>query len=170
MNKCFKSLRLIIVFAFAISLSGCGVYSFTGASVSPDVKTFSIDLFKDQSQANPNLRQELTDKLRDKLATQTSLSAVSSDGDIKFSGTVLSYDVNPVTSTTTDIAADSRLKIVVKVDFANEFEEENNFSQNFSAFADFSRNTNFNSVEQSLVEEINELLVDEIFNKALVNW
>lgn len=170
MNRSKIVIEFIVLIAFACCISACGVYSFTGASVSPDVKTFSIDLFKDQSQANPNLRQELTDKLRDKLASQTSLSPVTSDGDIKFSGSIISYDVSPVTSTTTDIASDSRLKIVVKVDYVNEFEEENSFSQNFSAFADFSRNTNFNSVEQSLVEEINDLLVDEIFNKALVNW
>ena len=170
MNSFKKYSWLSFAFAILLSCSACGVYSFTGASVSPDVKTFCVDLFKDQSLANPNLPQALTDNLRDKLASQTNLSAVSFDGDIKFSGTILSYDVNPVTSTTTDIASDSRLKIVVKVDFENEYEEENNFSQNFSAFADFSRNTNFNTVEQSLVVEINDLLVDEIFNKALVNW
>lgn len=170
MNKVAHITSIVMMLNFALLISGCGIYSFTGASVSPEVETFSVELFKDQSQANPEMKQAITEKLLDKMVTNTSLSAVRADGDLKFTGTILSYDVNPITTTSTEVAAESRLKVIVQVEFINEYEEENNFSQNFTAFADFPRNTSFNSVETALVEDINDQLVDEIFNKALVNW
>ena len=65
-------------------LSSCKVnYSFSGASVSPDVKTVSIQYFKNNaSLAKPTLSQSLTEALKDIFTSQTNLGIVSRDGDL----------------------------------------------------------------------------------------
>lgn len=150
--------------------NSCGIYSFTGASVSPEVETFSVQAFEDNLLENPNLRQLLSDELIDKLSSNTNLSPVRFDGDLKFEGKVTRYNISPVTTTTTSSAAESRLTIEISVKFTNEVETDKSFEQKFSDFADFDQTADFTSVEANLVNEINERIIDKIFNKALVNW
>lgn len=158
----------IVLIAFLCN--GCGIYSFTGASVSPDVETFSVKTFEDNLLENPNLRQLLTDELINKLTSNTNLSPVRLDGDLKFEGKITRYQVSPVTATTASSAAESRLTIEISVKFVNEVETDKSFEQRFSDFEDFGQEVNFTTVEGNLVNEINERLIDKIFNKALVNW
>jgi len=165
-----KLLINILIFALMFGHSSCGVYSFTGASVSPDAETFSVLTFEDNLLENPNLKQLLTEALIDKLSSSTNLSPVTFDGDIQFEGEVTRYSVRPVTNTTASTASESELVIEVKIKFTNEAEPDKSFETQFSHFARFGMSLNFNEVESGLVEEINENLIDQIFNKALVNW
>jgi len=165
-----KLLINILIFALMFSHLSCGIYSFTGASVSPEVETFSVATFEDNLLENPNLRQILTEDLIDRLSSSTNLSPVSFDGDIQFEGQVTRYSVRPVANTTASTASESELVIDVKIKFTNEAEPDKSFESQFSDFARFDMSQNFNDVESVLVEEINERLIDKIFNKALVNW
>ncbi len=68
----------ITVLLFILGLSmvgGCKVnYSFSGASISPLVKTISIQYFQNRaSLVQPGLSQYITDALIDKCKAQTSL-------------------------------------------------------------------------------------------------
>jgi len=165
-----KLLINILIFACMLVHSRCGIYSFTGASVSPDVETYSVQPFEDNLLENPNLKQLLTEALIDKLSASTNLSPVTFDGDIQFEGEITRYSVRPVTNTTASIASESELTIEVKVKFTNEAEPDKSFETQFSDFARFDMSQNFNDVESVLVEEINERIIDKIFNKSLVNW
>ena len=50
-------------------------YSFTGANITPDVKTFTVYYFPNRAKlVNPTLAQNFTEKLREKMQRQTSLS------------------------------------------------------------------------------------------------
>jgi hypothetical protein len=64
----------------------------------------------------------------------------------------------------------NRLTITVRVRFTNSFDENQNFDQSFSRYADYNSSLNFTAVESTLVQEINEALTEDIFNKAFVNW
>jgi predicted XRE-type DNA-binding protein len=44
------------------------------------------------------------------------------------------------------------------------------FDSVFSRFADFPATENLVSVESNLIAEINQQLIQDIFNKALINW
>ena len=48
-----KLIKLILIFAFSITIVGCGAYSFTGISLSPDVKTFQVNYFQNYAGSNP---------------------------------------------------------------------------------------------------------------------
>jgi len=160
----------IICMMLFVLCNGCKFYSFTGADISTEIKTYTINPFQDEVLINPNYSQILTQKLIDKLATETNLSPVSKGGDVEFFGTVTRYSVNSVAASGGDVAAQDELRIQIKVDFKNFVEDDADWSSNFSSFSNFDKNTNFSDVEDVLIEEINDFLVNDIFNKAFVNW
>jgi nitrogen regulatory protein PII len=160
-----------ILLLIIINAASCRFYSFTGASIDPNAKTFSVDYFKNNAQTfNPNLSQDLTESLRKKLTSQTTLSLVDGKGDLQFKGEITDYSVTPVSLTANETAAKNRLTIVVKVEFINEFDEKMNFSQTFSRYSDYESNKILTAVEPELVPEIVNQLTEDIFQKAVVNW
>lgn len=168
--------RFVLIFnIFIIALfilGGCtGGYSFTGASIPPDAKTISIQNFPNYaSLVNPQLSQVLTDGLRNAFSSQTSLNLVDYDGDLDIKGEITNYTMQPTAITGNDQAAMNRLTITIKVVFVNTKDPNANFEQSFSRYKEFSAQMNFSSVESSLVEEIVNELIDDVFNKAVVNW
>ena len=52
----------------------------------------------------------------------------------------------------------------------SEVSPKNNFEQVFQNFQDFDASENFNDVEETLIDEITDMLVQSIFNKAAINW
>ncbi len=170
----FKKLKILLIFfSGIIMLQSCGVYSFTGASIPPGAKTVSVDYFKYSAPIfNPTLSNDITEMLQDKLTSQTSLNLTDGKGDLQFKGEIVGYSVAPVsiTSGTDPTAQYSRLTIKVKVEFINELDETANFTQTFSRFADYPASQNLIAAEPNIVPVIIELITDDIFNKAVVNW
>ena len=163
----------LLSFAFLlVALSSCKVhYSFSGASVSPDVKTVSIQTFKNNaSLAPPTLSQSLTEAVKDIFTSQTNLGIVSSSGDLNFEGEITNYFTQPVAIQSNDQAALNRLTISVSVKFTNAKDEKQNFEITFSRYADYSSTQNLSAVQDELIRQINEQLVQDIFNKAMINW
>ena len=165
----FKNyLSLILI---SIAFIGCHVYSFTGASISPDIKTVSIQLFPNRAPiVQPSLSNAFTEKLKDKFVSETSLSLVKDNGDLNFEGAITDYNTQPTAITGNDNASLNRLTITVSVKFTNTKDSKQDFETNFSRYADYASNQSLSAVEQTLITQINSQLVDDIFNKAVVNW
>ncbi len=162
---------LLLVAMFSATLSGCGVYSFTGASTPPEAKTVSVLLFPNKAElVQPSLSQLFTEALREKFSSQTSLILVPRNGDLHFEGEITGYSTEPVAITGEQQAALIRLKITVNVRYVSKFSPKDNFETSFSRYEDYSSSLNLSSVELDLVNKINEALVDDIFNKSVVNW
>ncbi len=155
----------------AIFISGCRVYSFTGASISPDIKTVSITYFKNEaSLVQPSLSQVFTEKMNDKFVSQTNLTQVKSSGDLQFEGAIVDYFSQPTAIQGNEQAALNRLTISVKVKFTNTKDEKQSFENVFSRYTDYDSQKNLTSIEQDLINDICNQLVDDIFNKAVINW
>ena len=78
----------------ALCLSGCGIYSFSGTSIRPDVHTITIEpVLNNAMKVNPSLANDLSEALKDKFKKLTSLEQVEMDGDLLLVVTVESYDV-----------------------------------------------------------------------------
>lgn len=166
-----KPVRIFVLFAIAAALQSCGVYTFTGASIPPEAKTVSVSLFPNKAEiVQPTLSQTFTDALRDKFASQTNLAMIPKGGDLHFEGEITGYSTEPVAITGQQQAALIRLKITVNVRFTNKYSEKDNFETNFSRYEDYSSSLNLNAVEADLIAKITEALVEDIFNKAVVNW
>lgn len=164
-----------VVVALAVTMlvvHSCGIYSFTGTSIQPDVKTVTINYFEYQAlKVNPSLSNELTVAMQDKFLKLTKLEQVDMDGDLEITGAVTGYDVKATSITANEQAAQNRLTVTVKISFTNRKYPEDDFSdKSFSAYADFAATESLDAVEATLCEDIIEQLCDDMFNATVANW
>lgn len=165
--------RLIILIIISTTiLYGCSIkYSFTGASISAQVKTFSVQYFQNRAAlVQPGLSQYLTDAIIDKCKGQTKLKYVTDLGDVNFEGEIKEYFTSPLTVAADAQAAMNRFKITVKVKFTNSVQPQYNFEQDFSRYEDYNSNTDLSQVEKELSDKIIAMIVEDVFNQAFVNW
>ena len=171
-KKSYLSLLAGVTIAcIVLNFNGCKIYSFTGASICPEAKTVSISYFKNNAPlVQPTLSQKLTDELRDKFSSQTNLNLVSYGGDLNFEGKITNYTTTPVAIQGNETAALNRLTITVQVKYTNVCDETKNFDLSFTRYQQYNSSLPLSSVEAGLIEKISKELVEDIFNKAVVNW
>jgi hypothetical protein len=165
--------KLLILSLFMLSaFAGCKVkYSFTGGNVDPNIKTISILYFQNNATIiQPTLSQALTEALRDKFSSQTKLTLVSRDGDLNIDGSITGYTATPQAIQGNETAALTRLTITISVKFTNKLDDKMNFEQSFSRYEDYNSSKSLSEVETTLIKDIDDALVDDVFNKAVVNW
>jgi Lipopolysaccharide-assembly len=155
---------------FFVMLQGCGVYSFSGATI--EGKTINIHLFENRARnVVPSLSATMTDKIRGRILSQTGLSPVNSDdADYDLSGNITGYEVTVTGVQNTQVASKNRLTVSIQVTFKNRKNEKANFTQTFTRFSDFDASQTLDNVQTSLIDDIGNQLSDDIFNKAFVNW
>ena len=89
----------------AILAQSCGIYSFTGTSIQPDVKTITINYFEYKAlKVNPSLSNQITEALKDKFTRLTKLEQVDVEGDLEIIGEVTGYDVKATAITANEQA------------------------------------------------------------------
>jgi hypothetical protein len=170
--KLKSSILILLVILLVGTFTACKInYGFTGAVPMVGVKTFSVSYFPNRARlVNPNLSQQLTDGMQEKLIRQTSYSQIQEDGDLEFSGQVTDYEVRPMNIQEGDLAAQNRLTVTIKVKYTNNKDHEQDWEKTFSAYEDFDSNNSLNTVEESLVPEIIKKLTDDVFNASIANW
>ncbi len=163
---------VMLLFAVSLFVTSCGIYSFTGTSISPDVKTISIATIENRAmKVNPALSNTITNALQDKFRRLTKLEMLSEGGDLEISGMITNYDVTPTAVTSNEVASQNRLTITVKITFVNNIDEKESFKdKSFAAFQDYDSNLTLDAVEASLCDDIVEILVEDIFNATVANW
>lgn len=161
-----------ILLLTAGSLSGCGFYSFTGASIPAEMKTVSVSFFENNAPlVVPYLSQQFTEDLKTRIRNQSRLSLVRADADANFEGRITDYRISPAAIQGNERAGLERLSITVNVKYTNVLKPELNFDQSFTRFKDFSTQTKpLQAQEQELIKDINIQLTEDIFNKAFANW
>jgi len=166
MKKRFGILLLLIT-----TWSCTASVSFTGADVDDNIKTATIEIFENQAPlTNANFPRIITEALRDKFIRQTKLKIINEGGDVNFRGAITMYSTSPVAVSGAETASLTRLTIGISVEYINKLDETKNFNQNFSRYADFNATQNLNAVEDQLMTEISDQLVQDIFNRAFLNW
>ncbi len=167
-----KNPILICFILLAFLLPACKVrLSMSGVDLGA-AKTVSVNYFQNNaSLSKPTYSATLTESLKDALTSQSPLTLANHGADLQFEGSVTAYAVTPIAiSSGTDQAALNRLTITVSVKFTNNKDEKKNFESSFTRYADFPSTTNLNAAEDGLIKTINDQLVQDIFNKALINW
>lgn len=173
----FTTLRLLkkacclVVLLSCCLFSGCGIYTFSGASIPAEAKTVSVQYFPNNAQlVNPLLSNALTNALNDMFVNQTTLQSVPQNGDLALEGEITGYSTSPIAITGNQTAAMNRLTVTVNVRFTNKYDESKDFEQRFSQYQDYPSGQDLSAVQDILVEQIIEDLCQDIFNKAVVNW
>ena len=162
----------VCILVFAGLLPSCKMsYSFTGANLSPLIKTYSVYYFPNRARLiNPTFSQSFTEGLREKLRRQTSLNELSESGDIEFEGQITGYEVRPMSIQKEDLAAQNRLTVTIKLKYTNTKVPDESFERNFSAFEDFDSSLSISDVEDELSALIITKLTEDIFNATIANW
>lgn len=144
----------------------------TGGSLSPDIKTYSVDYFPNKAPlVVPYLSDMFTENLTTYMRQKTGLTQLTdNNGDIRFEGQITKYYSRPIDIQKDEIAASNRLTIEIRVKYTNTKDDKYDFDSTFSNYADYSTEADFDSIEQTLIEEILEKIIDDIYNKAIVNW
>ena len=159
-----------------LSLSSCGNYSFTGASIPEGTETFQVNLFENNSGNNvgsifePGLDRDFTIALQNILENQTNLQLVQSNGDLLYEGEIIEYRVSPMTATSDLRASQNRLSISINVRFFNFKNDKDNFEKRFSFYFDYPAETQLISVKSEAHDIIFERITQDIFNASLAKW
>ena len=163
--------QLTSIFLASIFLASCGIYSFTGASIPSDAETVSVAYFTTKATNTPSsLNQTITEGLKDLFINQTNLNLTEGEADLSFNGQITKYQVKPMAIKANETAGQNRLTIALKVKYNNRFDEKQNFESTFSRYRDFNSTENLADVEDILIEEITKELLEDVYNKAFVNW
>lgn len=169
-----RIVKIVLPLVLLTVMAGCGIkikYSFTGASIPVEAKTISVATFQNRaSLVVPGLTQTLTDALIDMCRAQTNLDMETSGGDLSFEGEITDYKTQPLTVSGNEQAAMNRFTISVRVRYVNNFNADNSFDQTFTRYQDYSSTLDLSAVEANLTEEIVKMLIEDIFNRAFVNW
>lgn len=174
MNTYRKHINLytfIVIVIISMTISSCGVYSFTGASVPPEAKTVSVQYFPNRALLiEPTLSPVFTNILRDMFTSQTNLEMVERNGDLAIEGEIVGYKITPVAIQADQTAAQNRLTIDINARFTNKFEPDKDYETKFTQFYDYPSTDDLNTIKEQLIEELSTNLAQDIFDKAVINW
>ncbi|MBM3922733.1 MAG: hypothetical protein FJ340_05945 [Sphingomonadales bacterium] len=170
-------LKLIILLSIVLlaglstlSLTSCGVYRFTDASVPDSIKTIKVNFIENKaSYVNPQLSPRLTDKLRQKIIAQTRLTQTNRDNaDWEITATITQYNFS-TSAISGQQASNNRLTVGVQIVL---FDRTANDTRRYevSRSFEFKGTLSFQAAEASLGDEMTRTLTDDIFNKLFSNW
>ena len=165
--------RYIFLLLLSLSLFECGNngYSFKGISIPPDVTSYHVGQFKNNTlNAPPTLAAEMQDALDGEIRRETRLVANNSEPDIEFKGTVVDFRVTAEAPQPGEFSSINRLTIVTAIEYISQKNEDDNFKKNFSSFFDFPATTELTSIQNEAIDDIMAQLMEDIFNKAFTNW
>lgn len=172
MRKIHQSLFITwVCVAIGICCIGCGVYSFKDVSIDySKIKTIKIGFIENKARyINPQLSPKLTDKLQQKIVSQTKLNRTNNDdAHLQLSGYISEYSVSTAAISATQ-ATGNRLTVGVHLVVKNTVEnktDEYDISRNF----DFPADLSLQQAEIQLQDEIIRTLADEMFNRVFSNW
>jgi hypothetical protein len=168
------ALPVVFFVLLNVSLSSCGVYGFSEKGVLKDTaKTIRITQFENKAPyVNPQVTPALTDRLRQKILSQTKLTNTNNEtADYNLTGYVADYSVSTTGVTSTNGQQQSsvnRLTVRVHISLSRfgNTPEEFDVSRSF----DFSAQQSLQAAEASLLDEMIRNLTDEIFNHIFSNW
>jgi len=166
-RMCFSQL---VVLLSALLFVSCKVYTFKDVSIPPEVKTVKVNFIENRARyVNPQLSPRLTDRLQQKIVSQTRLTRSNNDdADWVISGYVSGYDV-----TTSGIsgsqASTNRLNVTVQITLMDNVAQKKSEYSVVKIF-DFPAQATLQQAEQALGEELIRGVSDEIFNRIFSNW
>lgn len=163
---------LIIAMLYFIGSSNtsCNIYRFRDISIPDTIKTVKVNFIENRAPyVNPQLSPRLTDKLRQKIVSQTRLSQTNNDNaDWLISGAITNYSFSTSGISQQQVAT-NRLTVAVHITLNNQKAnktDEYDVSRNF----EFDAKLSFQQAEATLGDKMISGLTDDIFNRIFSNW
>jgi hypothetical protein len=174
-QKIFFLLPVCCAFGLTFfSSSSCKVsYGFREKTPAiPDtIKTVKINSILNQAQyQNPQLSPGLTERLRQKIVSQTHLSQTNSDNaDWEISGFISDYSVSTSGISDKQVST-NRLTVSVQITLNRRKDGQQDDPVTISHGFDFSSNLTLQAAEKQLLDDIIKQMTDEIFNSLFSKW
>ncbi|HBB93451.1 MAG TPA: hypothetical protein DC042_17455 [Bacteroidales bacterium] len=170
-----KYLSIAGFIVMVLGLNACRIkFSFTGASFDAREKTISVAYFPNRAPiVNPTLSQDFTEKLKDRIISQTPLNMVNESGDLQFEGEIVGYSTKPIAISGGDQAEKAslnRLTVEINVKYVNQVNPAKSFESKFTAYEDYSSDKGLDVVEGELIPLIIEKIIEDIYNRSFVGW
>lgn len=163
--------KLIYLFLVSISLNSCGIYSFSGTSITPDIKSITVNNISNKAmRVNPGLSNQLTEALSDKYRRFTSLDTGSPNGDLEVEGIITNYELVSIGVTANETASKNRLSVTIKIKFENKKHPKESFEKSYASYEDYDSTLSFDAAESNLVNEIVKKLVEMVFLDTVAKW
>ncbi len=162
--------KLGIIWLLLWGVQACGIYSFSGVNIEPDVKTYTVRPFvNNASLVIPGFAEEFRLALIDKIQQMSRLD-YAEDGDLVYAATITQYNIAPAAATSDQQAAMNRLTVQLKLDFTNKKHPDENFSRTYSYYYDFPADKMLDEVKDEAHQVIMEQITQDIFNDTLARW
>jgi hypothetical protein len=157
--------------------SGCSVSYGLNEKVSsiPDsTKTIRVNFIENRAPyVNPQLSPSLTDRIKQRITSQTKLTSTSGDNPHwELSGSITDYSVTTTGVTSSNGRQQTTLnRLTVSVHITLNKIQQNKVEEfNVSRSFDFDANRSLQAAEAALLDEMLRNLTDEIFNKLFSDW
>lgn len=174
MKSNYKGAGLLLLLMLSLTLGGCGIYSFTGTTISPDIRTISIQNFENPTGEGPaNLTQLVTTNFKNYYRRNSNLTILQDDGDLQLEGQIVSFTVTPAAiqrDGQQDIASLNRLTLGIQIRYTNTKNPDEDFDQLFSISQDFPADQDVTQLSPTIIDQMTERLVTDVFNKSVANW
>ena len=157
--------------AAAFISNGCHVhYGFKDVNFPDSIKTVKVNFFENRATyINPQLSPQLTDKLRQKIVSQTRLKQTNGDNaDWEISGTITDYSFS-TSGISNQQTTTNRINVSVQITL-NDLKAGKTVEKNVSRNFDFPASQSLQQAEASLLTEIIRGLADDIFNQIFSDW
>ncbi len=169
----FQKKYLLYIFACFISIlaTGCLHYTMKESSIPKEIKTIRINFIENRARyVNPQLSQQLTERLRQKINNQTNRTLTQGDNaDFDISGAITDYSFTTAAIANNQTAT-NRLNVTVHIKLVSRVDEKQSKEEDVTRSFDFNANTSIEQAQASLNEDILKNLSDEIFNRLFSNW
>ncbi len=158
---------LIIVSLLLCTFQRCTVTaSFTEGRILG--KNFAIAPFKNEAAlAQSSFTQNLMDGLRMKIINESNLKYVDKfdSATYLFKGTILQYDVTPISATNGTAASMARLTVKVDITCDTNYGGAKNafIKKPYTEYSDFSASETFSSIEETLMKDIINKITQQIY-------
>jgi len=169
MNKYFYTLLLIVI-AYILAASCTISYKFNNAKLDYSLyKTIAIGDFQNQAAlVYPPLYSQFNNALKDAYSRQTRLQIVQQNGDYNIEGAITGYFLQQGSVGADGLTTETKLTMVVRVNFSNSKNPSEDFERTFSDFRTFT--SSLDAVQPQLVSELIESITDQIFNATVASW
>lgn len=163
----------IVLFVLSVTSvnTGCRLYKFADISIPDSIKTVRINAIENKARyVNPQLSPQFTDKLRQKIVSQTRLTQVSNENaHYDISGYISQYDVSTSAISGQQVAT-NRLTVGVHISILNRLSTDRPKEFDVSRSFEFSATLTLADAERRLLDEIVRNLTDEAFNRIFSDW
>ncbi len=167
LNKFLKHIAILYSFIMAIVLSGCGYYSFSGASL-PGINKIYVPIFGN-STTEFGLEQQLTDAVVAAVNSDSKLNiADRKNADAILEGRITAFNDGLYTFNADETVTEYSVRITVKVKFEDVKNKKTILDESFSTTQQYASSSP--ALRDDAIKEALKKISNDIINKAFSGW